>query len=98
MYNGPERRITLDKEIVDLKVLVASFTAKVEEWMKTTVEYRRAQCAKNDIIIKRLDDLPCEVGNAKYDILAGRVKVMTWTFVTLIAVLVFDMVKFHMIK
>lgn len=60
MYQGEERRKNMDNEIQDIKVELASFTASVTEWMKTTTEYRKNLCDKIEVVKTRLSELPCK--------------------------------------
>lgn len=41
------------------EVQVEVLTERVENWMKTTTEYRLSLCRKLDKINDRLDELPC---------------------------------------
>jgi hypothetical protein len=60
MWDGQERRRTMDNEINDIKVELASFTAKVSEWMETTKEYRVSLCKKLDEVRIDVAKLPCK--------------------------------------
>ena len=59
MYEGEERRYNLDSRINEMDKELASFTAKVTEWMTTTTEYRKSLCAKLDALKER----PCREAN-----------------------------------
>ncbi len=48
-----ERRRNTDSQIDVL-------TERVENWMETTTEYRKALCSKLDKINDRLNELPCK--------------------------------------
>lgn len=83
MYNGEERRKTMGNEINDLKVTLASFTAKVTEWMDTTVQYRKDLCIKQDRILKKQDTfdekltaLPCKERGEMYKNIGKMTKVV----------------------
>lgn len=49
----------MDKELVDLKIEIAAFTAQVKEWMDTTKDYRVGLCGKIDRINDKMERLPC---------------------------------------
>jgi hypothetical protein len=85
MYDGPERRRTMDKEIVDLKIEVASLTSMVKTWMAGTDEYRRKLCDKQEVILTKISKLPCDKRE-------GRYTMMTWVFVTMILAVVADII------
>jgi hypothetical protein len=66
-WDGVERRRTMDSEINSIKVELASFTAKVGQWMETTKEYRISLCdkfkeVKDEVSNLRIDfsKLPCK--------------------------------------
>lgn len=44
---------------------IAKLEERVTNWMDTTTEYRKALCAKLDIIDKKLGGLPCSTGHDK---------------------------------
>jgi hypothetical protein len=61
----PERR-SYDKNLAVLE-------ERVENWMSTTTEYRKALCAKLDVVLSKIDvineklaKLPCEEGEKTY--------------------------------
>ena len=60
VWDGNERRkeTRVDRELQDLKIDIASFTAKVNEWMVTTKDYRIELCKKVDSLDKKMDCLP----------------------------------------
>lgn len=41
---------------------IASLETKVNLWMESTTEYRKALCSKLDRVLERLDNLPCDRG------------------------------------
>ena len=43
------------KDDVEIRVL----KERVENWMETTTEYRKALCAKIDIVVEKVNNLPC---------------------------------------
>jgi len=47
-------------ELKELEIQVASFTAKVTEWMETTTEYRKKLCDKIDGLKIDFAKLPCK--------------------------------------
>lgn len=53
MEDREERRRDYD---VKLDVL----SERVENWMETTTDYRKALCGKLDLITQRLNELPCK--------------------------------------
>ena len=42
----------------DTKIEV--LTARVEEWMEQTTDYRKSLCSKMDIVLTKLSSLPCK--------------------------------------
>lgn len=67
MYNGVERRKTMDKEIGEIQVTLAKLEEKVTQWMDSTVDYRKSLCLKQDKLIckqeefaDKLNGLPCK--------------------------------------
>ena len=46
-----------DRRKEDIKIDV--LTERVENWMETTNEYRKALCTKIDIIAEKMNNLPC---------------------------------------
>ena len=69
---------------------IAVLQERVDNWMKTTMDYREQLCEKIDRIDKkmngifeRLGQLPCERRAGWYDSLAGQVRVL-WIFITAI--------------
>ena len=84
MYNGEERRKTMDDKLNNLEVTVASFTAKVTEWMDSTVQYRKDLCIKQDRMLKKQDSLdekintlPCKERGEMYKN-AGKMTKLVW--------------------
>jgi hypothetical protein len=66
MENEERNRRTYDAEVAVLK-------AKLESFMETTTEYRKALCAKLDVVLSKIDvineklaKLPCEEGEKTY--------------------------------
>ncbi len=57
MYNGEERRKTMDNEIQEMKIELASFTATVKEWMLGTTQYRQDLCRKQDRLLTNQEEL-----------------------------------------
>ena len=62
----PERR-SYDKNLAVLE-------ERVENWMSSTTEYRKALCAKLDVVLSKIDvinekiaKLPCDAGNKAYN-------------------------------
>ena len=53
-------RMSVNKEIEQIKIELSGFKASVESWMLTTTEYRQSLCHKIDDILIRLNDLPCK--------------------------------------
>lgn len=49
--------MTIERRQDDVRIEV--LTERVENWMKTTTEYRLSLCQKLDKINDRLDKLPC---------------------------------------
>ena len=60
MWDGIERRKAsrMDKELQDIKIEFASFTATVTEWMSSTKTYRTELCLKFDKLDNKIDCLP----------------------------------------
>ena len=58
MESREERRRDYD---VKLDVL----TERVENWMETTTDYRKALCGKLDLVTERLNQLQCPMHNGK---------------------------------
>jgi hypothetical protein len=75
----------MDKDIVDLKVEMASLTSMVKTWMVGSDEVRKDLRDKQDVIICRLNKLPCDKRE-------GRYAMMTWVFVTMILAVVADII------
>lgn len=48
-----ERRRSTDTQIEVL-------TERVNQWMEQTTDYRKALCTKMDILLSRMNDLPCK--------------------------------------
>lgn len=82
-WDGIERRKTMDSEIQDLKIEVATLSERVKNWMVTTDEHRKNQRETNNIIINKLQDLPCKEGWALKKSQGFQIKLL-WGFVTAI--------------
>lgn len=82
-WDGIERRKTMDSEIQDLKIEVATLSERVSNWMDTTTEYRRSTCEKLSLIQDKVSNLPCREGMAMKKNLGFQIKLL-WGFVTAI--------------
>ena len=73
---------------------IAVLQERVDNWMKTTHDYREQLCEKIDRIDKkmnsifeRLGQLPCDKRIAWYESIAGQVRVL-WIFITAIIMVI----------
>jgi len=64
----------VSEEIEEVKRSLAVLSERVGNWMDTTNEYRKSLCGKIDVIQDKLNNLPCEYGNARYQGLANQIK------------------------
>ena len=95
MYNGEERRKTMDKQLQEMEIQLASFTATVTEWMESTKQYRRDLCVKQDKLLDKQDsfegklsELPCRERKGIYDSIKGQLTVI-WVVITGVVSLLF---------
>ena len=82
MYQGEEKRKTMDNELNEIKVELASFTATVKEWMNGTTQYRLDLCRKQDKLLTNQDQLtekfnalPC---SARSEVTKGMKAELNW--------------------
>ena len=66
--------MSVNKELQELKILVASHQATVNEWMKTTIEYRKNLYDKIDKINNALGNLPCKERYGWYSSINKQIK------------------------
>jgi hypothetical protein len=71
---------------------VAILKERVNNWMESTTEYRRALCAKIDLVISkqndlssRIDKLPCDSRKPMWDMVIRNVYAL-WAFVGVITI------------
>ena len=77
----------------EIRTRLAVLTEKVENWMKTTNDYRKSLCDKLDSMTIKLNDLPCKERRIMYQSVGLQIK-MLWGFITLIVTaIVVDWVK-----
>jgi hypothetical protein len=81
-------------ELAELKVTIATFTAKVDEWMGTTTEYRKSLCNKldklsdkHDLLVEKFSNLPCGERKGWYTSMGKRIQVTMWSIGLLVGIL-----------
>lgn len=68
-----------DRRSSDVQIEV--LTERVENWMKTTTDYRLSLCQKLDRLQDRLDKLPCDVRCEETKSIKLQIKAL-WVIVT----------------
>lgn len=87
--------MSVNHEIEDMKTRMAVLTERVEGWMSTTTDYRKALCTKVDSIIDKVSALPCKERKAFYDNASIQLKLLWSILVLMLGAIIVEWLKIH---